>query len=70
LEITVSFLEINKWDPDIYIGFSKALHLQCTERSRLQREGKDRVNIGDWLCSVLYNLFNREGSSLVETNGS
>jgi hypothetical protein len=29
LEITVSFLEIPKWD--IYIGFSLALHLQCTK---------------------------------------
>jgi hypothetical protein len=29
LEITVSFLEIHKWEPDIYIGFSPALHLQC-----------------------------------------
>jgi len=29
LEITVSFLGIHKRDPDIYIGFSPALHLQC-----------------------------------------
>ncbi len=29
LEITVSLLEINKWEPDIYIGFSPALHLKC-----------------------------------------
>jgi hypothetical protein len=29
LEITVSFLGIHKWEPDIYIGFSLALHLQC-----------------------------------------
>jgi hypothetical protein len=29
LEITVSFLGIHKWEPDIYIGFSPALHLQC-----------------------------------------
>ncbi len=29
LEITVSFLEIHKWEPDIYIRFSLALHLQC-----------------------------------------
>jgi hypothetical protein len=28
LEITVSFLGIHKWEPDIYIGFSLALHLQ------------------------------------------
>ena len=31
LEITVSFPGIHKWEPDIYIGFSPALHLQCTE---------------------------------------
>ncbi len=30
LEITVSFLGIHKGEPDIYIGFSLALHLQCT----------------------------------------
>ncbi len=30
LEITVSFPGIHKWEPDIYIRFSPALHLQCT----------------------------------------
>ncbi len=30
LEITVLFLGINKWEPDVYIRFSPALHLQCT----------------------------------------
>ncbi len=35
LEITVSFLGIHKWEPDIYIGFSPALHLQCTTVIRL-----------------------------------
>jgi hypothetical protein len=34
LEITVSFLGIHKWDPDIYIRFSLALHLQCVLRLR------------------------------------
>jgi hypothetical protein len=29
LEITVSFLGIHKRDPDLYIGFSLALFLQC-----------------------------------------
>jgi hypothetical protein len=28
-QCTVSFLGIHKWEPDIYIGFSPALHLQC-----------------------------------------
>ncbi len=30
LETTVSFLGVHKWKPDIYIGFSLALYLQCT----------------------------------------
>jgi hypothetical protein len=30
LEITVSFLGVHKLEPDIYIGFSPALHLQCS----------------------------------------
>ncbi len=29
LVITVTFLGIDKWEPDIYIGFSPDLHLQC-----------------------------------------
>jgi hypothetical protein len=29
LEITVSFLGIHTWEPDIYFGFSWALYLQC-----------------------------------------
>jgi hypothetical protein len=29
LEITVSFLGIHKWEPDIYTGFSPALYLHC-----------------------------------------
>ncbi len=29
LGITFSFLGIHKWEPDIYIGFSPARHLQC-----------------------------------------
>jgi hypothetical protein len=33
LETTFSFLGIQKWEPDINIGFSQALHLQCTRVS-------------------------------------
>ncbi len=33
LEITVSFLGIQNWEPDIFIGFSLTLHLQCTHYS-------------------------------------
>jgi hypothetical protein len=36
LEITVSFLGIHKWEPDIYIGFSQALHLQCSQTEWLK----------------------------------
>jgi hypothetical protein len=32
LEITVSFLEIHKWKPDIKIGFLLALYLQFTPK--------------------------------------
>jgi hypothetical protein len=32
LEITVSFMVIHKWEPDIYIGLSPALHLQCIQQ--------------------------------------
>ncbi len=35
LEITVSFLGIRKWEPDIYIGFSPALHLQCSTTNQM-----------------------------------
>jgi hypothetical protein len=33
LEITVSFLGIHKREPDIYIGFSPALHLQYKQKN-------------------------------------
>jgi len=33
LEITVSFLGIHKWEPDINIGFSPALYLQCVPQA-------------------------------------
>ncbi len=34
-EITVSFRGKHKWEPDIYIEFSQALHLQCRETTLL-----------------------------------
>ncbi len=40
LEITISFLGIHKWEPDIYIGFSPALHLQSTFSKAHQDEGQ------------------------------
>jgi hypothetical protein len=36
LEITVSFLGTHKQEPDIYIGFSLALHLQCGGRGTFE----------------------------------
>jgi hypothetical protein len=36
LEITVSFLGIHKWEPDIYFGFSPALHLHCVVYIRIK----------------------------------
>ncbi len=38
LEITVPFLGIRKWEPDIYIGFLLALHLQCRLATRGETE--------------------------------
>ncbi len=41
LEITVSFLGIHKWKPEIYIGFSPALHLQCVYMAGLREKDLD-----------------------------
>ncbi len=37
-EITVLFLGIHKWKPDIYIGFSPARHLQYVEITALKHQ--------------------------------
>ncbi len=37
LEITVSFLGIHKWEPDIYFEFSTALHLQCGAQEKHEK---------------------------------
>jgi hypothetical protein len=41
LEITVSHLGIHKWEPDIDIGFSPAIHLQCggEDSAGLEQDG-------------------------------
>jgi hypothetical protein len=44
LEITVSFLGIHKWKPDIYSGFSPALHLQCASQKRTSQFSRKRIN--------------------------
>jgi hypothetical protein len=40
VEITVSFLGIHKWELEIYIGFSLALHLQCWQNLYLPKSEK------------------------------
>jgi hypothetical protein len=47
LEINVLFLGIFTWEPDIYIGFSSALHLQCGGQNCQichQRAGRNGFN--------------------------
>ncbi len=39
-EITVSFLWIHKWEPDIFIVFSPALQMQCRVTSIVSRAGR------------------------------
>ncbi len=36
-QCTVSFLGIHKWEPDIYIGFSPALHWQCVNHIKIPK---------------------------------
>jgi hypothetical protein len=50
LEIIVSFLGIHKWEPDIYIGFSLALHLQC------RYSGNKRLYSVSLLLYILYRV--------------
>jgi hypothetical protein len=45
LEITVSFLGKHKWKPDIYIGFSPALPLQCGSHTAKTKCRKFETNI-------------------------
>jgi hypothetical protein len=62
VEITVSFLGIHKWESDIYIGFSPALHLQW--RDKVVSKEK-QPTIDDKKClELFYELFipgRREG---------
>jgi hypothetical protein len=43
LEITVSFLGIQKWEPDIYFGLSPALHLQCEAKQEKSKRKPFRL---------------------------
>ncbi len=38
LEITFSIWRIHKWEPDIYIGFSAALHFQCSKSMQRRQD--------------------------------
>jgi hypothetical protein len=49
LEISVSFLRTHKWEPDIYIGFSPALQLQC---SKQQAKRLHTMFIRNFKCHV------------------
>jgi hypothetical protein len=56
LEIRVSLLGMHKWKPDICIGFSTALHLQCgnwelgREWSTIQDAGRREQERGRGTC--------------------
>jgi hypothetical protein len=62
LEITLTFLGIHKWEPDIYIGFSPALHLQWRDKV-MSREKQPTIDDNKCL-QLFYELFipgRREG---------
>jgi hypothetical protein len=46
LEITVSFPGIHKWEPDLYIGFSPSLHLQCSIRNKNTAVRRYKIQFG------------------------
>ncbi len=58
VEITVSFLGIYKWEPDIYIGFSPSLHLQCAISSKFSFYLTERAIPVLWL--ELLNVTGRQ----------
>jgi hypothetical protein len=46
LDKTVSFLGIQKWEPDIYIGFSTALHLQAGNHNKNTAVRRYKIQFG------------------------
>ncbi len=58
VEITVSFPGIYKWEPDIYIGFSPSLHLQCAISYKFPLYLTERAILMLW--SELLNVSGRQ----------
>ncbi len=58
-EITVSFLGIHKWEPDIYIGFSPALHLQCVPVIKKQIYCSKFSSVWNLICNRIVFFFVR-----------
>ncbi len=59
LEIIISFLGIQKWEPNIYIGCSPALHLQCGFFTACHYTDIDAMAILVNILSILINLIQR-----------
>jgi hypothetical protein len=59
LEITVSFLGIHKWEPDIYIGFSPTLHLHCGVQKCLEKVDKMPLKCGFLVLEFLSSTDSR-----------
>jgi hypothetical protein len=58
LEITVSFLGIHKWEPDINIGFSPALHLQCENiSSKLELQADFLANYISFMKKIICGIW-------------
>jgi hypothetical protein len=54
LEISVSFLEIHKWELDICIGFPPAFHLQCRVCNYIERTGIKKKNYSKFFFKRLF----------------
>ncbi len=77
LQITVLFLGKHKWEPDIYVGFSLALHLQCSVKkstgipgtwiTKIRNLGlSHQANFGEFPLRFLFLfLFDRLGLQLL-----
>jgi hypothetical protein len=61
LEITVSFTRIHKWEPDIYIGFSMALHLRCGRQRPRQMPVRERAKSYHQLILWMFQIIEAEG---------
>jgi hypothetical protein len=68
LEITVSFLGIHKWEPDIYIGFSTALICSVLVSKRRADEALlNKENIAAQTGSdILYSSVFRDQTQILQ----